>query len=129
QIKIKENKKYDEQIRNRVKSLQKYCFKYKGLVIRPAESSKELIKEGAALNHCVATHYTKSYAKGVTNILLIRKEEEPNKPYYTVEIRNNNIIQVHGKGNCIANNEVKEFIEVFKESKLKQKNRNISKSA
>lgn len=121
QIKIKENREHDLKIQNRLKTLQKYCFQYKNLIIRPAASTKELIDEGAALSHCVATHYIKGYVEGSTDLLVIRKENEPNKPYYTVEVKNNIIRQIHGKNNCLPNEEIEEFIEAFKREKLNNK--------
>lgn len=122
QVKVRADKIANEKIAKRVGALnEKYYFEYKDLVIRAAESTEELILEGKTLSHCVATNYTKSYAKGETNILLIRKVLEPNKPYYTVEIKGDEIRQVHGKSNCSPNKEVKEFIDHFKVERLEKK--------
>ncbi|MPM69911.1 hypothetical protein SDC9_116859 [bioreactor metagenome] len=124
QIKVKENKKYDKQIEKRAKALQKYIFEYKELLIRPALSSKELIEEGSALNHCVATHYIKPYAEGNTDIFFIRKVEEPEKPYCTVEVSKGKVIQSKIKGNKCPDEVTQEFIKAFTEIKLSRKKKN-----
>lgn len=123
QIKLKADEELNKKIKLRITDVNKqYAIKFGGLVIRAAESSNELIAEGEALSHCVGT-YTDRYARGETNILVIRKEIEADKPFYTMEIRNNEIIQVRGKRNCKPTEEVEALIEVFKAKKL-TKNRN-----
>lgn len=125
QVKIKANKEFDESIQKMSKKYKKYCFEYKDVFIRPAQSSKELIEEGQALHHCVAT-YSKQYAEDKTIILVIRKISDPDKPYCTMEIKNNQIIQVRAKYNGAPNSEVKEFIEEFKKIKLKNKRKKVA---
>jgi len=120
QIKMKKDERLDLLIKNRVKLLEKYAFQCNGLMIRPAESSGELIAEGAALTHCVGT-YADRYAKGETDIFLIRKISELDKPYYTIEIKKDKIIQIHGKNNRSPSVDVQEFIKVFTSKKLTKK--------
>jgi hypothetical protein len=120
QIKLKEDKQLNVAISKRLKALSKYIFENNGLIIRPAQDSLELLEEGKALSHCVGG-YAAMYAKGETDILLIRKASEPDKPYYTVEVKKDIIIQVHGKNNRSADKDVAEFIKAFTEEKLDKK--------
>jgi hypothetical protein len=121
QIKLKADEELNKKIKQRITDVNKqYAFKFGGLLIRAAESSNELIAEGEALSHCVGT-YTDRYARGETNILVIRKETEADKPFYTMEIRNNEIIQVRGKRNCKPTENVEALIEAFKDVKLQKK--------
>ncbi len=121
QIKIKADKALNKKIRARLKELRrKYYFEYQGLMIRPAESSNELIDEGKALNHCGGT-YANSYASGDIVLLLIRKLSEPDKPYYTVEVKGQKVTQARGLKNCDPEKAVKEFVEAFKAEKLQVK--------
>lgn len=120
QIKIKVDEKLNAKISKRMKTLNKYCFEYNGLMIRPAASSIELIDEGKALNHCVGG-YADKYAKGEADLLVVRKVSEPDKPYFTVEIRKDKIIQARGKHNCSQTKDVEEFMEAFKAEKLQTK--------
>lgn len=79
---------------------KKYCFAANGLILRPARDLKELINEGNALRHCVGT-YIARYAEGQTDILFLRRAEEPDKPWRTIEIspHNGRIIQDRGYKN------------------------------
>jgi len=120
QIKLKADETLNLKMKERKKLLERYRFQYNGLMIRAAESSDELIAEGAALSHCVGM-YAGRHASGETNILFIRKASELDKPYYTVEVKNNIIIQVHGKNNRSANEEVANFVNAFKNEKLEKK--------
>lgn len=123
QIKIKENKKYDAQIRKRARELEKNIFEKEGYLIRPAQSSLELIEEGTVLNHCVAAHYTIPYANGDTNIFLVRKSSEPNKPYCTVEVKDNKVRQAYIKDDKVPDKETLKFIDMFKSEKLQSEKR------
>lgn len=124
QVKVKADEILNKKIIARVKSLGKYRFEHSGLMIRPAESSNELIAEGKALNHCVGT-YANKYAKGETNIFVIRKISEPDKPYFTVEIRQDMVRQVRGKNNCNPSKDVSEFMTLFTEQKLNREKTKI----
>lgn len=121
QIKEKEDAGLNRKIAVRLKKLvKKYSFTTEELFIRPAQSSLELIAEGNYLNHCVS-RYAKQYAAGATDILFIRKTTEPDKPYYTLEICKDKIIQVRGMKNCPATEEVKALMKAFEEERLHKK--------
>ena len=76
----------DAAIRKNVKKLtEKYGFEFGGLILRPARSAEEVIREGETLHHCVGT-YVRSYAEGKTVICVLRRAVEPDKPWRTVEI-------------------------------------------
>jgi hypothetical protein len=108
----------DRKIIDKAKILKKqFYFEFKGLFIRPAADFDELILEGKELQHCAAD-YAKRYGKGETNIFFIRRLNEPEKPFYTVELMNNLVRQVRGFDNCDPDDTVKEFMEAFKKEKL-----------
>jgi hypothetical protein len=119
QIMIQQNADYDIKISGRLKFLEKYKFMSDEYLIRPAESSLELIEEGSTLNHCVATHYTVPYANGETNILFIRKLSEPDKPFCTVEVKNNSVRQAYIKDDRTPDKSTLAFIKLYKEKVLK----------
>ena len=85
-------------IAKRYKNLcEKYSYSSEGYVIRPAKDAKEIVMEGRLLHHCVGSDgYLNKHNKGETTILFLRKEESPNEPYYTIEIKKNEIIQWYG---------------------------------
>lgn len=67
-------------------------------VVIPTEPG-DLAKEGLELRHCVKS-YIEKVANGSTNIVFIRKKSDKTKPFFTVEVSNDKVIeQVHGFGN------------------------------
>ena len=83
----------------------------------PASSQNELIEEGKALAHCVGG-YAERCSKGETDIIFIRKNDEPNKPFVTMEVRENEVVQVRAFKNRKPTEEVLEFVEEFKKQVL-----------
>lgn len=130
QIRYKEDEALNKKITKRLQKLnKKYCYEYENLFIRPAVSSLELIEEGRALHHCVGG-YADRYASAQTDILLVRKINKPNEPFFTIEVKGNRIVQVHGLRNCNPSGEVSEFVAAFKTEKLeKKKNEKIRLTA
>lgn len=106
----------------KLKALEKkYSFSADGLFIRPAKGAGELIKEGASLNHCVAT-YADKYLIGQTIILFIRREAAPDESYYTMELspQSETVIQCRGLRNCGKTPEIEEFIRKWDEWRNKK---------
>lgn len=106
----------------KLKALEKkYSFSADGLFIRPAKGAGELIKEGASLNHCVAT-YSDKYLNGQTIILFIRKESAPDESYYTMELspQSEMVIQCRGLRNCGKTPEIEEFLRKWDEWRNKK---------
>lgn len=127
-IKYKADPKLKDKMEKRYKELTKLCFKYKDLLIRPVKSVDELISEGNELNHCVGK-YAETHANGETNILVVRRVGEEEKPYFTVEIQDNRIRQAHGLGNCNPDLEMAEFLEMFKREKLSLEDKKVKLTA
>lgn len=86
--KCKTREKMYPQIRERFKKAKKiYTYESGTLLIRPAESASEIIREGRFLHHCVGGDtYLSEHNKGEGIILLLRKKNEQNTPYVTVEL-------------------------------------------
>lgn len=83
---------------NGVARKRKYEFELDGLSIRFPLTAAAIRYEGKALNHCVGG-YADRHIKGVLTILFLRRVEEPNRPYVTIEMDGNQIVQVHGYQN------------------------------
>lgn len=83
----------------------------KFMVVLPS-SADDLKKEGSVLHHCVAT-YADRVAKGQTLILFIRQISEPDTPFYTMEWRDNRVIQCRGSHNKDMTPDVKTFVTAF----------------
>ena len=104
-----------------------FAIKGNGLVLVVPKSGEEIKAEGAALHHCVGG-YVERVAKGETNIFFVRKAEEPETPYFTMEFNHNRVIQCRGFKNCGMPPEVNAFVKVF-EKKMQDavKNRKETK--
>ena len=63
-------------------------------LIRPAKSAREIIEEGQKMHHCVGgDNYLNKHNKGITFILLMRRRKNPEEPFCTVEIKEDEIQQ------------------------------------
>lgn len=109
-----ENEKFIEKL-EKIKYLEFEDENYKIVIPKNCE---DLVNEGNTLHHCVAS-YIKKVINNMTNIVFIRKINEPTVPFFTVEISNYKTIeQIHGLRNCnIENEELKKFIEKWTKEK------------
>lgn len=97
QLEIRNNEVY-KGIRERYEKLnRKYGWKAAGLLIRPARYAGEIMAEGRTLHHCVGRDaYLRKHDAGESIILFLRRVEEPEKPYCTIEIKGKEIVQWYG---------------------------------
>lgn len=118
-VQLKKDEIVNQKIRMLQPSLNKLRFESSGLIIRPAVNTEELFEEGKKLSHCVGG-YAKRYSEGSIAIMVIRHQDDPDKPFYTMEIDldDKNIRQCRGFKNKAPTKEIESFIEVFKKSKL-----------
>lgn len=111
----KEQEKTVSGILQAAKALKEYEWEKDGLFIRPIGSLKELVEEGGKLKHCVAS-YAKSYAEGSCKLFCIRRQSDPDTPYYTLELgKEDNLVQYRGYRNDAENKyqpqeEVRKFV-------------------
>ena len=76
----------------------------------------DISKEGQSLHHCVGT-YIDRVCNGETAILFIRSNDDLGKSFYTMEVKNNKLIQCRGMNNCDMTDEVKSFVSSFCKAK------------
>lgn len=96
----------------------KYPFSWGGLRIVLPATAQEIIDEGKALKHCVGG-YADRHLEGVTTILFLRREDQPDRHLVTVEMSGNELRQAHGWRNemepCEDNPKAKKPTELYKE--------------
>lgn len=95
----------------------RYGYEKYGFVVVPPHSAKEIAQEGDKLHHCVG-RYVKSVVKNDCVILFIRKADEPETPYCTVELKNDAIVQARIQNNGNPPPEVEKFIALWKQQVL-----------
>lgn len=103
-----------------------FSLKGKGLILVVPKSVDDIKAEGAALHHCVGT-YVERVAKGETSIFFIRKQDAPDKSYYTMEWKNDKVWQCRGLHNCDMTPEVKAFTKAFESIMLETINKGKKK--
>jgi len=90
-------------------SNEKHC------IVFPSSRS-EFIAEGQALNHCVGMdRYFENHIKGEQMVFFVRKLENKEKPYFTLEVdmRTLKILQLYGFGDQSAKGEIRSFANEF----------------
>ena len=75
-----------------------YDFEDDEFIIKMPDTPIDIMEEGKALNHCVGG-YMENHVEGKTTILFLRKKSDPETSFYTIEVKNNEVIQIHGKHN------------------------------
>lgn len=116
-VKQRRVEQFDPKIAAMQKDLKRrYQFQSDGLVVLPPHSAQEIVVEGQKLHHCVGG-YAQSMAEQRCVILFIRREEKRSKPFYTVEVKGNEIRQVRGSNNRAPVPEVEAFLDKWKKKK------------
>lgn len=105
-----ENAEHIAGLARRAELLDNLKFSDENFVIFPFRCLEDFTNESKVLSHCVKT-YIDQCAEGSTNIFGLRKIDEPDEPYFTVNIDNlGELIQNRGKCNCAPPPEVSEFV-------------------
>lgn len=113
QVKYQASEIKREQFEKTRQKLRWMEWEQDGLLIRLPEDAAELIAEGQYLHHCVAG-YADRMADGKTTILLIRRAEHPEIPFYTLEWLNGRVQQCRTLKNADYRNDEQVFTFVQK---------------
>ena len=114
------NRLFEEQMHSMHKEIAEDPIKLKSrkyMLVLPS-SADDLKREGQTLHHCVAT-YADRVAKKQTMILFVRKVDAPEEPFFTMEWRDNRVIQCRGSHNCDMPGDVKAFVSAFEKQMQK----------
>lgn len=77
---------------------RKYAVELDGYTIVVPKGSQEIMDEGRILKHCVAG-YADRHMQGLVTILFMRETAAPDKPFLTIEMAGNRLVQIHGYRN------------------------------
>lgn len=123
--KLYDNRKqsiFNKAIREAYKTLsERYRFTKGGFTLIPPKTANEIVKEGHTLHHCVNS-YVERVAQGKCMVLFIRNTDNIKEPFYTIEVRDGRVIQIHGKYHCAPTPEVQNFLKLWEHKKLKTAN-------
>lgn len=95
------------------KEHEKYEASNDKFVIKFPKHEYDIITEGKVLCHCVGG-YANSHAHGRTTILFLRHKDTPDFPFYTIEVNNGCLIQIHGAYNKWLGNDPEAIPFVYK---------------
>ena len=79
-----------------------------------------VVKEGQALNHCVANYIEGLVAKEYA-IVFLRDNEDLDKPLVTVQVKDGKVVQAKGVNNRPVTREEQEALDKYEEQLAKQK--------
>lgn len=88
-----------------------------GMVILCPQRPEDIVAEGQALHHCVGS-YVSRVAEQKTLILFLRRQEEPETPFYTIEVKGACVVQVRGMKNADPTPEVQTFMRCWERDVL-----------
>lgn len=118
-IKIKADMKMREEFQRTYKRVKgQLDFERDGMKIVYPASLDDIVAEGQTLHHCVGGYVSK-VAAHKTMILFLRRCEEAEKPFYTVEVLHGKVEQIRGIGNCEATPEVEAFMSKWERQVLR----------
>ena len=108
----KELRKQEAKYKKRLETLEEFTYGEGNLFIRPLRSQEEFILEGHNNHNCVASYYRRALT-GDTSIFVIRKIDDPDASFVTLELSKDRkrIVQCFGKGNTIPPQEVTDFAQ------------------
>lgn len=122
-VKIENSHVVEQSIKDKYERLHKACeWSNDEYAIVMPKSAEDIINEGAILNHCVGS-YCERVANGKSIILFLRKIDDLDKPFYTLEIRPNmkkfDFVQCRGYRNSDPSKEIYDSVDGFLESYAK----------
>ena len=118
QVKIKNDARLRRDFDAAMKSISRNLdFEMDGMRIVLPSSPEELLAEGQQLRHCIAS-YADRVARRESIVLFLRLAETPDRPFFTMEIKNKRCVQVRGLCNCEPTPEVRAFVKRFEEEVL-----------
>ena len=77
---------------------KKYEYEDDNYIIRLPKDSNEIVVEGSTQHICIGS-YTSRHALGETNLFFLREKTNPDAPFYAIEMKHDNVVQIHGFGN------------------------------
>lgn len=110
-----------EEFKERVNAYRHYEYGNKSFVVLAPNSPEDMIAEGKNLSHCVHS-YVSLVREGNSEVLFLRKADEPEKSFYTLEVKNGKLIQIKGFSNYIPSNEKEKDVMDFVAEWAKKRN-------
>ena len=113
-------KKLNGEIFKHLQEAARFYWENDEYVFIPAGKCEELIKEGRELHHCVgsSTRYMEKMAEGSSWIIFLRKKDDLNEAYYTLEMdmKKDEVIQFYSEFDRQPDKEkIQKLLKTYKE--------------
>nr|DAM83804.1 MAG TPA: PcfJ like protein [Caudoviricetes sp.] len=102
--------------------LEEYAYQDNEYLIRPLRNCKEFEEEGRYNKNCVASYYY-SVTEGDTAVFVMRRIDDPNTSFITIELRDNRIYQCYGTGNRLPLPEIRKWVDDWLENIVKPRSK------
>lgn len=102
--------------------LEEYVYQDNEYLIRPLRNYKEFEEEGRYNKNCVVSYYY-SVTEGDTAVFVMRRTDDPNTSFITIELRDNRIYQCYGTGNRLPLPEIRKWVDDWLENIVKPRSK------
>ena len=102
--------------------LEEYVYQDNEYLIRPLRNYKEFEAEGRYNKNCVTSYYD-SVTEGETAVFVMRRTDDPNTSFVTIELCDNRIYQCYGTGNRLPSPEIRKWVDDWLESIVKPRSK------
>ena len=123
----KQQREYED---NYLPALEKYAYEDSEYLIRPLRDFKDFENEGRNNKNCVASYYTRA-SKGKTAVFVMRRINEPNTSFVTIELRSDHndhrVSQCFGTGNRMPAQEVRKWVNEWLENIVEPRSKKRSR--
>ena len=102
----------------KLEKMKKINLEIGDFIIKTPFTASELKQEGLKLQHCVY-NYLDKIVTNKTKVLFLRKKTDPDTPFYTIEIKDNQVMQVRGLKNVAQKKYITLVNEWYKKGLLK----------
>ncbi|MEG0430283.1 MAG: PcfJ domain-containing protein [Anaerovoracaceae bacterium] len=111
---VEKNRKNDLKLKKICEKLKRNTYQNDKFIVSHLESYEEFFKEGFVNGNCVASYYKRAL-ENMCQVYKVRRLNDLETPFYTIEIRNGKMVQVEGKGRRKMTSEVEAFVSEWLE--------------
>jgi len=123
------DRKSDEKYKKILSKVECFAYEDGTFLIRPLRNKQDFVDEGKNNHNCVATYWDEAVS-GSSRIFVLRKAEEPDVSYVTIELTpDNKLRQCLATGNRLPSDEVKAWVDKWLKTIVQRKTKKAASDA